>query len=60
MSDGINVMPQGEVRAGVVVTKEKLIVQLKNIFRRIKRARRVLMHREMRHGLVGKEVWRAI
>ena len=48
-------MAQSEPGAGVVIAKKKLIVELKHVFRRIESTRSVLMHGEMRHGLVGEE-----
>ena len=53
-------MAQGEPGASVVVTKKKLIIELKHVFGGIKGMRPILMHGEMRHGLVGEEGRRSI
>ena len=50
-------MTQSQARTGIVISENKLVVQLQDILRRIKRAAAVLMHGKMRHRLICKKVW---
>ena len=53
-------MPQDELRAGITIGIDELIVQLQNISARVEQARAVGMHDEVHQRLVGEEVWLAL
>jgi hypothetical protein len=57
--NGLHVVAQDEVRSGVAVVMNKLIVELENELARIEWLRGVRLHRKLRQGLIREEGWRA-
>src|SRR5438270_344813 len=57
VANGIDVMTQDERGIRMSILQQRLVIELKHVPGRVERTRTVFVHREMRHGLVGEEIW---